>query len=567
MRMRSIGVTWVLLLAVVLSGCGKSEDKASSAKLPARTPAEVAPQRAVLPQPAPGTVARIHWKGKKAVAVDANAASLMEIWNLPETARVGQQVMEGLARAPWRLMAGRSTATNSEEVAGLIRPLLEDVLQEETYLELRGLPDAPDELALAVRVAPNRVGLWQTNVAAAVQGLGCRPNPAAPAGSAEWQFGAANPVPPLSSNVVLTVTGSWTVVSLSSGPRTLLGEILSSIQRTQVPYGAHAENWLQAEADLNLFAGLCGEKIFAKGELPRAMIAVNGDGKDVRTRGVLSFPSPLPASFSQWNIPTNLITEPLITFVAARGLKPLLESFEPWKKLGLRSAPDQFYGWSQQGVPFQTYFALPFGESSNFVETVANRLEHEANPWIQTNSFGTFERLQQGQGIRWREVVFATPILSATPQPGGPFLFGGLAPRALTNRLAPPELLAQVQPDTNLVWYDWEITGPRAHAWIDIAQLARLLSAKPQLPFKGVALEWLRAAESKLGNATTGLRKTGPNQLSFSRSSTVGLTSIEMQLLADWIESPTFPFGLHTFVATNLPPSAYRHRTNAPATR
>jgi hypothetical protein len=62
-------------------------------------------------------------------------------------------------------------------------------------------------------------------------------------------------------------------------------------------------------------------------------------------------------------------------------------------------------------------------------------------------------------------------------------------------------------------------------------------------------MAWLTAAAPKLGNCVTAVTKTGPGQLSFLRQSGAGLTALELHLLADWLESPQFPCGLHTFLA------------------
>jgi hypothetical protein len=52
-----------------------------------------------------------------------------------------------------------------------------------------------------------------------------------------------------------------------------------------------------------------------------------------------------------------------------------------------------------------------------------------------------------------------------------------------------------------------------------------------------------------LDTSTTLVTQTGPAQLSFARQSTVGFTALELHLLGDWLESPDFPRGLHTFRA------------------
>ena len=102
---------------------------------------------------------------------------------------------------------------------------------------------------------------------------------------------------------------------------------------------------------------------------------------------------------------------------------------------------------------------------------------------------------------------------------------------------------------TNAVYYDWEITGPRTDQWLYMGQFARLVCNKDQLPFSSPATLWLKDIAPRLGASLTVITQTGPNQLSFTRKSTIGFTGIELNLLADWLESPQFPIGLPTFLA------------------
>ena len=55
------------------------------------------------------------------------------------------------------------------------------------------------------------------------------------------------------------------------------------------------------------------------------------------------------------------------------------------------------------------------------------------------------------------------------------------------------------------------------------------------------ALLWLTAIAPRLGATVTDITQTGPNQLSFTRQSGIGFTAIELNLLADWLESPQIP--------------------------
>src|SRR5438093_8345406 len=48
--------------------------------------------------------------------------------------------------------------------AGLLRPLVEDLLQEEGYLELRQATNQAAEVALAIRLEHPRANLWDSNL-------------------------------------------------------------------------------------------------------------------------------------------------------------------------------------------------------------------------------------------------------------------------------------------------------------------------------------------------------------------------------------------------------------------
>jgi hypothetical protein len=63
------------------------------------------------------------------------------------------------------------------------------------------------------------------------------------------------------------------------------------------------------------------------------------------------------------------------------------------------------------------------------------------------------------------------------------------------------------------------------------------------------ATKWLKNVEPLMGGSTTTVTRINPQQLAFTRQSTLGFTALELQLLADWLESPQFPHGLHTFLA------------------
>ena len=73
------------------------------------------------------------------------------------------------------------------------------------------------------------------------------------------------------------------------------------------------------------------------------------------------------------------------------------------------------------------------------------------------------------------------------------------------------------------------------------------------MPPESAAFTFLLAAAPKLGNAGTEVAQDGPASLSLVRNSTLGFTGAELHLLADWLESPAFPRGLHSLLAPKPP--------------
>ena len=159
---------------------------------------------------------------------------------------------------------------------------------------------------------------------------------------------------------------------------------------------------------------------------------------------------------------------------------------------------------------------------------------------------GTFIAKTNPAGLGWHGFPLLSPKLGFVDTGGNPFITAGLFSTQLTSRPLPPNLLAQVTGSPDLVGYDWENTRACAEGLTTVAQLARHLFGRARLTHT-TALNWLMSAAPKLGNSVTWVSLISPTHLSVTRSSTMGLTGAELQVLVDWLESPDFPAGLHTF--------------------
>ena len=125
----------LIVLGLFSGGCSKSKTKLSNLQ----DPVQAAPTN----QPM-NLVAKVHFIGTAALMADTNAATrLKEIADLPATTEARELILQKLAMAPYRLLQ-KKIAPGSKDEAASIRPLLEDLLQREFYLEARGTSSIPE---------------------------------------------------------------------------------------------------------------------------------------------------------------------------------------------------------------------------------------------------------------------------------------------------------------------------------------------------------------------------------------------------------------------------------------
>jgi hypothetical protein len=517
-----------ILIVVLGLGCQKS-----------KPPVSLAPT-----QLSPDTVVRVHWIGKNRLGIMAGAYYFMRIWELPQSTRLETQTLANLAAAPWHSLSPEYALTNQAPVA--LYRLLSDVVWNESYFEIRETSNQPAEMILALQLDPEHESQWETNLAAVAESLlGIGPV-AAPGRGFGWSLERRTPP----THIELSRVGQWTLVSAGPAPNALLAEVTARIQRDHTPYVARTPgDWLEADVDSPRLAALLPPGWTLPPDLPKVSMAVTGDGGHVLTHAELSFPKPISLELQPWIIPTNLIHLPVVGFTAARGFKPALASWKTWNDLQIGPPPDQICSWALPGGLFQTYFAAPLPEADNQVRALAALLLGKTNPWLAAHGYVGFALDQDSNGVTWGNSPSLKPFVKAVADGSSSYAYGGLIPetaaRVPTNIFyyhpSFPELLQQISGQTNLVYYHWELTGYRIESCLYTGQFLSAISRRPPMPLNSVGAVWLKTIMPRLGNCTTTVSRTGPNQLAFSRRSTVGLTAAELNFLAVWLESPRFP--------------------------
>jgi hypothetical protein len=496
---------------------------------------EPAPGSAPPPASSGQLLARVHWLGKKRLSTEPTATNLMQIWNRPESARLESQTLNKLSTAPWRLLLHQS---ETNPASALLRPILEDLVQAESYLEVRQQTNKPGALVLAVQVGQARCSLWKTNLGEVLKSLTGIP-PVNSADGLGWSLKKHHPPDFLQ----FRSAGGWALFAGGEERNPLLEDVTARIQRDRSPVAAGATNfWLETDCDLTRVA-----RAFLRGWIPPegfplVSLSIIGDGEKVRTRGLLTFGQTLDLKLKPWVIPTNTVHDPLVSFVALQGVEKLWEKLGSSLNMGFKPVPDQTYVWAMAQIPFQTFVALEVIDPTNFIQSIAPQV----SAWgakIGTN-MGSLVVATNPWSMVWTGMPFATPYLRPVADAGRLYVLGGIFPNALGTNLVPAELLQTIVGRTNLVFYDWEITQYRLLQWRYLDDIFHIVwdpTHKPRLRSDMASLRWIGNIATNLGNSVTEISVAGTNTLSVVRNSSIGLTGIELETLANWLESAEFP--------------------------
>src|SRR5438445_8514712 len=117
---------------------------------------------------------RCHFVGTASLADNTNAAKLKDLWGLPESQHLAEQTLQKLAHAPRTFRGEQITAAQDDRGAALLRPLLDDLLRQEFFLQVRGTADKTAEWTLLAQLPDDRIKVWRANLKELMQlwGLG-----------------------------------------------------------------------------------------------------------------------------------------------------------------------------------------------------------------------------------------------------------------------------------------------------------------------------------------------------------------------------------------------------------
>jgi len=480
----------------------------------------------------------LHWAGAASILKGGtNAAKLQEVLKLPTTAQVRGEALAKLARVPQELWRQSLPADAQDTSASILQPILEEIWQNEATLSLQGKPSQPD-LLFAARLDAAKDASWNKALAQLAQNwkLG---SASVEGPSARWSVGRRD------FHIHYARENGWTFAAFTRSSKS--------------PFGKSQPASLNgAIVDLRADWRRLGEAVpvLARYSLPPSHIRVMPRGEALRTEAKLTYSERLPIKLEPWTIPTNIVTEPIISFTCAQGIRPLLDQLKGFSKLRLKDPPNQYCAWGLATVHAQTFVSVPMSDATNVVKDIAGRLPELVSAYFP-NPPGTFLWISNRAEWIWSGLPLVIPHVRPARSGNQEFLVAGLFPAPGPSNTAPPELFAQVIGRTNLVYYDWELTDQRLPHARHTFQLTDIIAGRRIQETNFATQRWIGELAPLLGNTITEVTLSGPKELSLVRKSDLGLTGYEIALLGRWIDSPRFPFQYE-------PPPMLKRGTNRP---
>jgi hypothetical protein len=501
----------VLVAGIVATGCYDKGDSSSS-NIP---------------------LLRTHFIGMTQVIQGTNASKLKEVWALPASQDVRKQALDKIAAAPFQLWQ-KSFPNGAQDNPKLIRPLLDDLVSSECFIELNG-SGAKYDSVIAVNLDEQRARLWNTNLWQT--SLAWKfPTPKAVEGTTGWET-HGNGI-----TLQFQQQKNWVLVGWSAGKLKAITSLAESVAKSGRPVPASKGAILQFDADFPALSHY--NPLISKFKLPvsQFVISPHRDGESLRTEGKFSLPQPLNWKFEPWVIPTDRIGDPLVSFTLAQGIDPILKAIPGFSDLGLETTPTQVCGWSEGSATFKSFWCFPQPNASNVVRKIVPRIEGFLKHYFEQPPGGLVYATNRSQ-ILWERLPVMMPSVQAAVAGGRECLLVSLVPSADRGKPVPPELMRQFVGRKDLCYYDWEITEARLAQSKVLYQVVDMMHLRTLAPTNAPSLNWFNQAGPKLGNTVTEVTLSGPNELRWVRKSHLGLTGFELATLLRWVDSSAFPLG------------------------
>jgi hypothetical protein len=471
------------------------------------------------PENSPDVAVKYHCAGGSQLADDTHLTTLHKVLASRSTTN-----LLNLALTRFSGLLTNSLRFNPPS-ASLIKPLLSDVVATESLGSFGGASANAPGFILALHLQASRAQLWQDTLSKIFGGSGDNFTSQEFNGR-RWNTGGSN-------SLWIIPARDWLLVGRGDDFSPEQVQYLNQIKAQGRPVPALEHNWLEADLES---ARLGGWFRLLQPARIRLTVAPSEDHLQISARILAA--AAIPWKSDPWQIPKDLMRGQIISFTAGQNVAAFLKMNPALSHLAGNPLTNQFYFWALDQLPLLNYMAWPEADASNALERLSTEAPAALNPELKRFNGTELVRQPQGNALSLRNIRFFVPVLQAVQGSNGPFLFLSSFPRSDNARPAPDALLAQIQGRTNLVYYDWELTGRRLPEWQMLSKMIANRSS-PQNSEEGddafIENEWLGGLGPLAGNTVTEITRVAPNELSLMRKAPIGLTAVELVLLADWV--------------------------------
>jgi hypothetical protein len=363
----------------------------------------------------------------------------------------------------------------------------------------------------------------------------------------------------------------WLLAGSGNDLRATQTQYLQQVSQKGRPGPALNQSWLEADLDWpRLIHWLPNFPHIL--QPARIKATFTSDDQSLYMHAKVTYPKPMPWKSQPWRIPTRLVRDPLISFSAGQDIAAYMDPAEPLSQLTDNPLAGQFYVWALGEMVFQSYAAWPVADATNSIERIGAQATAAFNPGLERTGGGELGWFPEDKTLRWTKLnPLMVPILQVAPETNGQYLMASFFPLNLRNKPAPNELFQHVLGYTNLVYYDWELTGQRLAHWRLLSGMLPVLPKKILLPPSSnstnnapprprtkspliIVENWLSGVTPMLmaGNTATEITRTGPAELTIVRQAPFAVNSLELVLLSHWFTGTGSP-GVNRNL---LPPAA-----------
>jgi hypothetical protein len=474
---------------------------------------------AIMPLRAAGddpVAVQYHFAGADQLSRNTNFHTASQIFRYSSSAHFEGLVLNRLARIFWTRLKFDPAGTPGPTLV----PLLDDLL----YVESAGSFDAAgDNFVLAARLDGKRTQTWREKLEIAMRGKG-----SAISGSSGERW---------ANGFWMLEAPGWVLVGKGERLASVQRDYLRQIQKSGSPGAAFKnEQWLEAMIDWPQLSATTLPHIIPL-KPARTTVDISASGGRFHVTADLVYPQARSWTPEPWRIPKELVREPLISFTAAQGVEPYMQLGEIFSRLPDDPFKGQFFCWAQRSMPFETYMTWPVADGAKAIKELGTEGVGIMNPFLRGWDHSRLKWPPGSSQITWDKTPIMGPYLRCVSEKEGNYLLAGLFTLDENQRPAPAPLWKQFEGHSDIVYYNWELTGLRVHQWRLYSEIVPQMLSVFGKPDAGLPVveNWLASMELSLGNTVTEVTRTSPERLTVTRSAPFVFTGLELVWLSHWL--------------------------------